>query len=245
MRDYGIVDAVAEFKKHIQFRAPGGDTFSVAFEGPSAEQAQQVTASLADTLIHEDTRLKAQQAKVTRDFLDLERKRTEKELQDAEQKLAEFMAKHPRFALDAVMMQPGTPVTGAAIRASMGQAAAVPPSMPRVYQRPVERRSYSPDRPAAPAAEAQGARPVDAQAARKAGEERARAEAALAAARTDLAGKQAQFTDAHPDVREARAAVETAQARLSALAAPSEAPGTTRIQPAEAQSRRPARSSPP
>ncbi len=234
VREYGIVDAVAEFKKHIQFRAPGGDTFSVAFEGTSAEQSQQVTQALADTLIHEDTRLKAQQAKLTRDFLDLERKRTEKELQDAEQKLAEFMAKHPRFALDAVMMQPGTPVTGAAIRATMGQQAAPPAIQPRfVYQRPVERRSVAPsDRSAAPA-EAQASRPVDPQAARRAGEERARAEAALAAARTDLAGKQAQFTDAHPDVREARAAVESAQSRLMALAPPAESAGPPRTQLSE------------
>jgi uncharacterized protein involved in exopolysaccharide biosynthesis len=228
-----MVDGVTEFKKHIQFRAPGGDTFSVAFEGTSAEQAQQVTASLAETLIHEDTRLKAQQAKVTRDFLDLERKRTVKELQDAEQKLAEFMAKHPRFALDAVMMQPGTPVTGAAIRASLGQPVAVPTPQRFVYPRPIERRSYTPqERPGAPA-EAQNQRPVDPQAARRASEERARAEAALAAARTDLVAKQAQFTDAHPDVREARAAVDTAQARLTALAPVSEAPGAGRPQTAE------------
>jgi uncharacterized protein involved in exopolysaccharide biosynthesis len=232
VREYGIVDGVAEFKKHIQFRAPGGDTFSVAFEGTSAEQAQQVTQSLADTLIHEDTRLKAQQAKVTRDFLDLERKRTEKELQDAEQKLAEFMAKHPRFALDAVMLQPGTPVTGAAIRATMGQPAAPIANAPRlVYQRPVERRgNTSADRPAGAA---EPSRPVDPQAVRRAGEERARAEAALAAARTDLASKQAQFTDAHPDVREARAAVETAQTRLAALAPAADSAGTPRVQASE------------
>jgi hypothetical protein len=234
VREYGMVDGVTEFKKHIQFRAPGGDTFSVAFEGTSAEQAQQVTASLAETLIHEDTRLKAQQTKVTRDFLDLERKRKEKELRDAEQKLAEFMAKHPRFALDAVMLQPGTPVTGAAIRASMGQPSVAPTPQPRfVYQRPIERRGVAPqDRPSAPA-EAQGARPVDPQVARRANEERARAEAALAAARTDLAAKQAQFTDAHPDVREARAAVDTAHGRLAALGAPAEATAASRPQAAE------------
>jgi uncharacterized protein involved in exopolysaccharide biosynthesis len=233
VREYGIVDGVAEFKKHIQFRAPGGDTFSVAFEGTSAEQAQQVTASLADTLIHEDTRLRAQQAKTTRDFLNLERKRTEKELQDAEQKLAEFMAKHPRFALDAVMVQPGTPVTGAAIRATMGQPVPPPANAPRFfYQRPVERRSVASSARSASPAEAQPARPADPQAARRAGEERARAEAALAAARTDLASKQAQFTDAHPDVREARGAVETAQARLMALA-PAPDSAAPRVQPSE------------
>jgi polysaccharide biosynthesis transport protein len=234
VHEYGMVDGVTEFKKHIQFRAPGGDTFSVAFEGTSAEQAQQVTASLAETLIHEDTRLKSQQAKVTRDFLDIERKRTEKELRDTELKLAEFMAKHPRFALDAVMMQPGTPVTGAAIRASMGQPSVAPTPQPRFfYQRPVERRSSTAqDRPSA-TAEAQSARPVDAQAARRASEERVRAEASLAAARTDLAAKQAQFTDAHPDVREARGAVDTAQARLAALGAPTEATAASRPQATE------------
>jgi hypothetical protein len=33
---YGMVDALEELKKHIEFRAPGGDTFSIAFEGSSA-----------------------------------------------------------------------------------------------------------------------------------------------------------------------------------------------------------------
>ncbi|HEX3775159.1 MAG TPA: hypothetical protein VHV51_11885, partial [Polyangiaceae bacterium] len=35
----GASEAIEELKKHIEFKAPGGDTISIAFEGTSAEQA--------------------------------------------------------------------------------------------------------------------------------------------------------------------------------------------------------------
>ncbi len=217
VHDYGVVDAVAEFRKHVQFKAPGGDTFSIAFEGTAPEQTQRVTARLAELLIEEDARLKSQQAKVTRDFLAVERKRTEKELRDAEQNLAEFMAKHPKFALDVVMLQPGAPVTGAAIRASMAhdpRPSGGGAARAYTYTRPSEARGA--------ASSPSVAVPGDQQA--KA--DRARAEAALVAARSDLATKQAQFTDAHPDVREAQAAVAAAQARLASLSTADPTPAT-------------------
>jgi uncharacterized protein involved in exopolysaccharide biosynthesis len=215
--DYGLVDAVVEFRKHVQFRAPGGDTFSIGFEGASPEQAQQVTSRLADALIHEDARLRNQQAKVTRDFLDGERKRTEKTLQDAEQKLAEFMSRNPRFALDTMMLQTGGPITGAAIRAGVDRdRAAVPPPV-RFYSRPAAPRAAEPAAQTGAVSPAQPVvAPADPQNARQLAEDKARAEAAVVAARADLQSKQAQFTDAHPDVRSARAAVEREQARLAA-----------------------------
>jgi len=220
---YGMVDAVAEFRKDIDFRAPGGDTFAIGFEGTSPEQAQQVTARLAETLLGEDARLRNEQAKATRDFLHSERNRTEKELRESEERLAAFMAKHPRFALDAIALQPGIPVTGAAIRATVERAEAARPA-PRTYRT----RST-----AAPPAAAPGpAEPPNPQLARQAAEEKARAEAALAAARADLAGKLGSFTDAHPDVRSARAVVEREQARYGAALSKLEqlAP---RVRPAE------------
>jgi hypothetical protein len=54
--------------------------------------------------------------------------------------------------------------------------------------------------------------------------ERGRAEAAVAAAQADMADKSSRFTEEHPDVRSARAALERAQQRLAALSAPGAAP---------------------
>ena len=55
---YGMVDAIEEFKKDIDFRAPGGDTFSIAFHGTSPSQAQRVTAELARLVIDGDSTLR-------------------------------------------------------------------------------------------------------------------------------------------------------------------------------------------
>ena len=41
-RKYGMGEAVEELKKHVDYRAPGGDTFSIAFQGTSAGQAQRI-----------------------------------------------------------------------------------------------------------------------------------------------------------------------------------------------------------
>jgi hypothetical protein len=135
-RTRGPVDAVEELKKHIEFRAPGGDTFSLAFTGASPWEARAVTARLAEVVIGQDSDLRRKQAILVRDFLETEKRATEGALRDAEIALASFMGEHPRFALDATPL-----VTGAAIRATFGEgivqseaphAAPRPPSFPPV-----------------------------------------------------------------------------------------------------------------
>jgi hypothetical protein len=105
---------VEELRKHVEFRAPGGDTFSIAFTGNSPTQAQDVTARLAELVIGQDSGLRKKRALVTRDFLEIEERRTESDLRDKEQALASFMGAHPRFAFDVTPL-----ATGAAIRASL------------------------------------------------------------------------------------------------------------------------------
>ena len=210
---YGMIDAVEELKKHIDFRAPGGDTFSIAFEGDSAAQAQAVTAELARQVLAGDAELRKGQANVALDFLIGERKTREAELREAEEKLAGFMAQHPRFALDTTPL-----ANGAAIRASMGAAAAVEPG--RIAWAP-RLGAAGPGAPT-PVVAAGGTGPV--LGATSADEARARA--ALAAARESLTEKLAHYTPAHPDVRAAEGEVQRATERLAAVtgAAPKSPP---------------------
>jgi len=228
---YGNFDAVDELRKHIEFRAPGGDTFSIAFEGTSPTQARDVTARLAELVVTEDAKLRKQSAVAAREFLAEEKKRGADRLKTAEQDLAAFMAEHPSFALDAMPL-----ATGAAIRAARAKPA-TPTPQPRVIALPVPENATAEARPPPTP-------PSDAEqrAARDAAEEVARSAASLEAARQSMADKRERYTDVHPDVRAARDAVHRAEARLESArsklprAAPMAAPATA--QPSEKPAQR-------
>ncbi|HKY40927.1 MAG TPA: hypothetical protein VJN18_33565 [Polyangiaceae bacterium] len=214
-RKYGMGEAVEELKKHIDYRSPGGDTFSIAFEGTSANQAQRVTAELARRVLEGDSSLRKNQAQGARDFLASEKQSAESQLREAEQKLATFMAQHPRFALDA------TPLSnGAAIRATMGAPAPGRPATPPGWSpRSQALTTGSAGGALSPAAGMpSGPAPVLTSA------EESRARAALAAAREHLAEQLTRYTPAHPDVRAAESAVQRASERLAAVAAAAGAP---------------------
>lgn len=202
---FGMVDAVEELKKHVEFRAPGGDTFSIAFEGTSPGQAQAATAELARQVLDGDAELRRTQATLALDFLTEERKNRDKDLRAAEEALAGFMAEHPRFALDATPL-----ANGAAVRASMAPGKAPTDSSLA--------RRWVPSAPAvgtsiAPVVDANKAAPTHSRS-----PDEARAQAALAAAREDLAEKLVHYTPVHPDVRAAQVEVQRATERLAAIA---------------------------
>jgi capsular polysaccharide biosynthesis protein len=206
VHEHGSGDAVEELRHHIEFKAPGGDTFSIAFEGASPAEAKKVTERLAQIVIEQDASLRKKQALVTRDFLELEKMGTDSRLRDAEQALASFMAAHPRFALDA------TPLAGgAAIRATMGGTVA-PPNAPNAM--PFVPRPRSP----AVAGSLGPVRSVEGVGSREAAQEQGKAQAALEAAQAHLTDLQARFTPQYPDVRNAQAEVDRAKARLAAAA---------------------------
>ena len=203
-RKFGPNEAVDELRKHIEFRAPGGDTITIAFEGSSPVQAQRITAELAKLVIDSDSELRKSQARAVQKFLAEERQGSESQLQDAEQKLAAFMAAHPRFALDA------TPLTnGAAIRATLGApgpGAPTPLRMPLPSDRALgslQAGARAPLNPISPGPDPHGAEAL--------------ARAAVAAARENLTEQLLHYTPAHPDVRAAQAALDRASERLAAL----------------------------
>ncbi|HMJ11564.1 MAG TPA: hypothetical protein VK524_09145 [Polyangiaceae bacterium] len=215
LRKEGLVDAIEEFREDLSFRAPGGETYTLGYRADSAETAQKVTARLADLVISEDGKARRAQARLTRDFLAGESKRTEKELKDAELELAKFMAEHPSIAMDSMLLM-GGPTSGAAIRASTGGAQRAEP-LAELRRAVGTWQTLGPAvRGTAPSA-ATGAPPVFDRA------EKARAEAALAAAQADLTEKSNRFTEEHPDVRAAAAAVGRAQQRLQGMGSPAPA----------------------
>lgn len=202
-RRFGNVDAVDELKKHIDFRSPGGDTFSIAFIGRSPTEAQAVTRRLADMVLDGDSDLRKKQSGLARDFLKTEKETTETDLRQAEQELAGFLAKHPRFALDQTPL-----ATGAAIRATLAptaplQGGVAAQMMARGGAMGNPRAAAELFVPAPPPP-----RPED-----------TAAMTDLAQARATLAERMARYTPAHPDVRSAQAAVARAEARVKELAA--------------------------
>ncbi|HTM44358.1 MAG TPA: hypothetical protein VL137_05355 [Polyangiaceae bacterium] len=200
---YGALEAVEEFKRHIDFRAPGGDTFSIAYEGSSPTEAQRVTEELAHVVLQGDSDLRNEQAHVALDFLTSEEQQTESQLHEAEQKLAAFMALHPRFALDTTPL-----VNGAAIRASIGGTGGASSAGGSVFhyrRHPLGNPTSSAGAASVPnSAPASAAEDLDP----------AQARAALAAARESLAEALTRYTPAHPDVRAAQSAVARAEQRL-------------------------------
>lgn len=213
-RTRGPVDAVEELRKHVEYRSPGGDTFSIAFTGGSPNESQRVTARLGELVVDRDSELRKKRALITRDFLEKEEHSTEEDLRDKEQALAAFMGAHPRFAFDATPQ-----ATGAAFRATFAAPAA-------------RQQSAAQGRPRdSLAIPLPGGAPITVSAAPT--PEEARAAAAVAAARTNLAELLTRFTAAHPDVRAASAEVERAESRL--VAAKSAAPALRPPNPAPSE----------
>ncbi|MCC6557016.1 MAG: protein kinase, partial [Polyangiaceae bacterium] len=208
VRKRGVVDAVERLRGKIIFKARAPDTFSISFEGATREEAQVVTQRLGELLVEENSRVRQAQAKITSDFLDAEQKRAEGDLEKADKDLAKFLADHPEFAAEQI--QPTGTQAGAALRAEQRRATEGDPTLDALErQAPRLRSRLTAPAPAAPGAApgaGDAAAPPPALVAAK-----QQADQELAAARRDLAEKQARFTEAHPDVRAAMARVSTAE----------------------------------
>lgn len=210
VEDRGLVDAVDEMRKHIAFRVQDSDTFGLSFEGDDPKNVQLVTAKLADALIVENSKTTSEQAEVTKEFLDRERERTEKDLKDKEMALASFLAKHPEFVREAGAPG-GANQSGAGIRAAQQRAAAAASAptkdatlatLEREAQRLQERLGMP----------VKHKREVDIDP--SLAQAKTDAEGDLRQAQKDLAEKQSEFTEEHPDVRAARVRVKLAQEKL-------------------------------
>ena len=195
----GYVDAVDEMRAPISFRVKDGDTFGLGFEGEDRDRVQQVTARLAEALIGENSKTRAEQAEVTKSFLDVEKKRTETELRDRETQLARFLTKHPEFARETATAggQAGT-----AVRAAAGKTRNADPTLLAL------------EREATRIQERLGMPVVKRDDPRLAAQRQA-AEADVKVAQKELEAKLQQFTEQHPDVKLAKAHLRAAEDRLA------------------------------
>jgi uncharacterized protein involved in exopolysaccharide biosynthesis len=191
--------AVEQFRKKIDFKARSTDTFVISFEGTSREEAQEVTARLAELLVEQNAQIKQDQAKTTTEFLDAEKKRSDEELSKAESELAQFVADHPEFAGNDAQ----TGRVGISVRAQqVTQQGAANDARQREAKR---KASLAPNAPGSALPPSVDPALVTA---------RASAQAEVASARRDLADKAAKYTDDYPDVRTAKQRVATAEAQL-------------------------------
>jgi Mrp family chromosome partitioning ATPase len=208
-------EAVEEMLLAVTFRSEG-ETFVISYTGRSPEEAQRTTAKLTEVLIGMNRRLRTGQAEVASEFLESEKRRNEAELAAKEAEQLRFLSKHPEFAHEQ-----GTAV-GARLRARRNAA---PPrgggalgALIREEERlrlQISSPGQVPPEPALVGA-------------------RDEAAAKLRAAQRELADRRARFTEEHPDVRAAAAAVAEAEASFrraaEALAAREAPPSPAALQ---------------
>lgn len=207
VRMEGYVAAVDKFKAKITFKPRSQEEFIIAFEGATPEEAQQVTARLADVLIEQVSEQKKTRAKNTTEFLETEKKRADEDLEKRETDLAKFIARHPEFAAENNGDQ-----AGAGVRAEKAKAIADPELL--ALDRQQQRLRAAIAAKAAPAGAAAPGAPAGPNAAAQAIlAAKQAADAELAAAQKDLDDKRKTLTDEHPDVRQAHSRLVAAMAK--------------------------------
>lgn len=210
MEERGYVDAVDEMRNHIAFRVKDGNTFGLSFEGDEPRRVQAVTARLAEALIAENSRMRAEQAEVTKDLLEGEKRRNERELRDKETALAQFLAEHPEFALETAPTGP-SPAGTANLAAPTKSGRSTDPALlalEREAGRLKQRLTLAAD----------GQKPEEPRGDPALGAAKTEAESDLRSAQRELADKQAQFTDGHSDVHAAKVRVGAAEQKLNRAA---------------------------
>jgi hypothetical protein len=197
----GYSDAVIQFRKQIEFKARSNDTFAISFVGSSRDEAQEVTARLADMIVEENSRSHQERAKGQTDFLEGEKKLVDELLDRLEKDLAQFTADHPEFATDSGGR------AGAAVRAEQKKV-----GIALAGDRQAARQrggAVGGGKPVAGGGAFSGP-PVDPLLITG----RTQAMNELIAAKKDLADKSLRYTEQHPDVRSATQRIAAAEAAL-------------------------------
>lgn len=227
----GYADAVDHMRKKTDFKSRSTDTFAISFEGTTREEAQRVCARMAEILVEENAKRLSETNRSTTEFLEVEKKRADEELERVEREISEFLNAHPEFAgskegLGTEVMAQQKMVTeeqkkraAAARRATGGgggRRARPAPGVPAPVGGGADKGGPAVD-PVLIAA-------------------KTAAIAELGAARKDLNEKSLKYTDQHPDVRAAQARLAAAEANLqraeeavAAAAAKEEAPPPRKV----------------
>ena len=204
---FGTIAAAEKLQSRIKFRDRGAGTFRISYRGDTRDEAQKVTARLAELVRTQDNRVRLEQASQTKNFIESQRVEAENELLTQEEALTTFMANHPEFAIDTAA---GGDAVGAGIRAANARKGQK--TVDTVTQTLERQRARIRARLANPNAPVVISRtPTN------------RETPALKSAKKNLASKQAllndrlqKYTDKHPDVKSAQNAVAEAKLRLQA-----------------------------
>lgn len=201
VRSGHVAEAVEEMRLATGFKFDQSDVFVISYAGSSPEEAQRVTTRLTEILRDESARTRSEQARVTVAFIESEQKRTEAELNAKEAVLLRFLARHPEFAQEQVLMgahgraarqpdasQSGPDPDGAALAALRREE----DRLRRQISSPGPSAVRAPQDPSFITA-------------------RNDAEAALRAAERTLADRRSNYTEQHPDVQAAIASLKLAQ----------------------------------
>ncbi len=220
--DYEAI--IASLRPRIETKPKTPDTFTVTFDAPSPEEAQQFTQRLCEVMMEENMRSRQDRAKDSIDFLESEKKRADDDLEKAEKARTLFMSQHPDFATDGkegTIIRAEQKANANQKKKAAGNAARVRRAAGAGQSTPAASPGFGPTPPAAAGAPAVDPVLV-------ASRNQARGE--VASARKQLAEKSINLTEQHPDVRAAAArlaaaetALEQAEAAIAA-AQPSDPP---------------------
>ena len=106
----GMLDAVEEMQKHVQFRARQGGAFVVSFDsaevegGKTQDLVRDVTQYLAESLIEGYTNSNLSDLKTNVNFFEQQQKQAEDDVEKATTAVTVFLSKHPEFAMSAQQM---------------------------------------------------------------------------------------------------------------------------------------------
>jgi len=203
----GDIQAVEDFRKDITFKARSTDTFSISYKGLDPETVQRVTDRLSMSLIDENQRLRVEQSRVQREFLETEKKNANGLLKEKEKSLAQFLNDHPEFALDQNASN-----FGAAFRAKEKESERL--RLPNGQSAAIDALRRQSARIDAALTGETSVGMLDVQADPEVEAARAAAQQKVANAKSDLSGKQASFQEKHPDVIAAKARVAEAESAL-------------------------------
>ena len=202
----GYADAVDLMRKKTEFKSRSQDTFAISYEGPDKDTAQKVCARMAAVLISENARRVQDDTRGTTEFLEVEKRRADEELERVERENSEFLMAHPEFLATKDAL--GTETKDAQRRTQEEDAARKKGHSKGGGGR---RGADGPSRPGAPGGAGDHRSPaVDPVllAVKQA------AVTELLAARKDVDDKSSKFTDQHPDVRAAHTRMTTAEVAL-------------------------------
>jgi uncharacterized protein involved in exopolysaccharide biosynthesis len=208
--------SIDKLRQQVRLEARGANAFRITFTDSDPERAKGVVEKLTKMLQEKDEFLRNEQAKATVAFALTQKESATTELATAELALAQFLAKHPEFAQDAIQASASGTVAGegASIRAVREKNSKAPAGNPRLYALERQKRRIQARLDAPP-----DAPPIRIPS--PPSPEKAAAEAEVGAARNELvAGNReltealTQYTEQHPAVKRARDRIAAGQARL-------------------------------